>query len=120
MHFFDIMCNELVFVHLFLDFYACAILNELSFYTFRSIPVAVRCMTQSTAMAVDGVQSTAVVLMRISGGGWWGGKRQPRGATRHRICILFAVFCVLMLACINFCAHNGAVLCVFVFLCLGA
>jgi hypothetical protein len=33
---------------------------------------------------------------------------------------LFAVFCVFMLACINFCAHNGAILCVFVFLCLGA
>jgi hypothetical protein len=43
-------------------------LNELSFYTFRSISVVVRCMTQSMG-----------ALVRISDGGWWGGKR--RGVT---------------------------------------
>jgi hypothetical protein len=58
-------------------------LNELSFYTFRSISVVVRWMTQSMA-----------ALVRISGGGWWGGKRHRRGVTRQgfAFCLMFFVF----------------------------
>jgi hypothetical protein len=61
------------------------------------------------------MQSTVAVLVRFSGGGWWGRKWQRRDATRPRICILFASFCVLILVCISFYAHNGAVLCIFVY-----
>jgi hypothetical protein len=69
-------------------------------------------------VAVGGVQSMVVVLVQISGGGLWGGKRQRRGTTRPRIYTLFAVF-LYSYACVqNFYAHNGAILCIFVFLCL--
>jgi hypothetical protein len=65
-------------------------------------------------VAVGGMQSTAAALVRISGGCWWGRKWQRRGAMWPRICILFASFCILILVCISFYAHNGAVLCIFV------
>jgi uncharacterized BrkB/YihY/UPF0761 family membrane protein len=63
-------------------------LNELSFYTFKSIWMAVRCMTQFME-----------ALVQISDGGCWGEKQQRRGVTRPRICILLAVFCVLLRVC---------------------
>jgi cytochrome c biogenesis protein CcdA len=91
-------------------------LDELRFYTFRTILVASPCM----------MQSMAAVLV-VHGGGananqrWWsvGWKiaKEQRDATKD-FCILFVEFGVLMLVCISFYTYNRVLLCTFVFLML--
>jgi hypothetical protein len=58
-------------------------LNELSFYTFRSISVAVRCITQSMA-----------ALVWINGGGWWQQHDVTRPKILHFVCCFFVFLCV--------------------------
>jgi hypothetical protein len=91
-------------------------LDELRFYTFRTILVA-----SPLHDAVHGRGAGMKQRWQIANQWWWSVRwkiAKERHDAAKDFCILFVEFSVLMLVCISFYTHNGALLCIFVFLML--